>query len=195
MSKASNFVMFVIGAGLGSVATWAYVKNKYEQIAQEEIESVKEVFLKKEQKNQQKEPQTPPKPVVKQDDSLYRAVVKKNNYANYSDVDSSGETANEDKQKKIDKPYVISPDEFGEFEDYEKVSLTYYTDEILADENDDLVEDVDDIVGLDSLNHFGEYEDDSVFVRNDRVKCDYEILLDHRNYSEVLKMRPHQREE
>ena len=29
------------------------------------------------------------------------------------------------------------------------------------------------------------YEDDSVFVRNDVMKCDYEILLDHRNYKDV----------
>ena len=43
----------------------------------------------------------------------------------------------------------------------------------------------DEIVGLDSLTHFGEYEDDSVFVRNDVMKCDYEILLDHRNYKDV----------
>ena len=41
----------------------------------------------------------------------------------------------------------------------------------------------DDVVGMESLTHFGEYEDDSVFVRNDRLKCDYEILMDERTYS------------
>ena len=92
------------------------------------------------------------------------------------------------------KPYVISPDEFGEFEDYERISLSYYTDQILADEDDEKVEDVDNVVGLESLAHFGEYEDDSVFVRNDRLKCDYEILLDQRTYSDVIKQRPHQTE-
>ena len=46
---------------------------------------------------------------------------------------------------------------------------------------------MDEIVGEESLNHFGEYEDDSVFVRSDRLKCDYEILLDQRNYSDVVK--------
>ena len=92
------------------------------------------------------------------------------------------------------KPYVISPDEFGEFEDYERISLSYYADQILADEDDEKVEDVDNVVGLESLAHFGEYEDDSVFVRNDRLKCDYEILLDQRTYSDVIKQRPHQTE-
>ena len=92
------------------------------------------------------------------------------------------------------KPYVISPEEFGEFEDYERISLSYYADQILADEDDEKVEDVDNVVGLESLAHFGEYEDDSVFVRNDRLKCDYEILLDQRTYSDVIKQRPHQTE-
>jgi hypothetical protein len=51
---------------------------------------------------------------------------------------------------------------------------------------------VDDVVGFESLNRFGEYEDDSVFVRNDRLKCDYEILLDRRKYSDVVNKKPHE---
>ena len=47
------------------------------------------------------------------------------------------------------------------------------------------------IVG-DALNHFGEYEDDSVFVRCDERKCDYEILLDQRSFSEVVGSKPRQ---
>ena len=95
----------------------------------------------------------------------------------------------------VEKPYVISPEEFGEFEEYEKISLTYYADQVLTDENNEEVDDVEEIVGEESLTHFGEYEDDSVFVRNDRLKCDYEILLDQRNYSDVTKTMPHRVEE
>ena len=82
-------------------------------------------------------------------------------------------------------PYIITPDEFGEFDDYETISLTYYADGVLTDDMDEPIEDVDGLVGVDSLSHFGEYEDDSVFVRNDRMKADYEILSDLRNYSDI----------
>ena len=82
------------------------------------------------------------------------------------------------------KPYVIRPEEFGE-EDYETVSLTYYEDGVLTDEYDEPVEDIDDTVGADFFTHFGEYEDDSVFVRNDEQEIDYEILKDTRKYSDV----------
>lgn len=35
--------------------------------------------------------------------------------------------------------------------------------------------------------HFGEYEEDAVFVRNDAKKCDYEILKDLRRFCDVLE--------
>ena len=82
-------------------------------------------------------------------------------------------------------PYVISPDEFGELDDYETISLTYYSDKVLADDMDQVIDDYMVCVGNDFMNHFGEYEDDSVFIRNDARKCDYEILYDLRPYSEL----------
>lgn len=131
-----------------------------------------------------------PKDVDDMDFKKYASIIQKEGYTDYS------KTVEEKKGEAfVEKPYVISPEEFGEFEEYEKISLTYYADEVLADENDEEVDDVEEIVGKGSLNHFGEYEDDSVFVRNDRLKCDYEILLDQRNYSDVVKTMPHRMEE
>lgn len=199
-SKGSIFFAFITGAGIGAVCTWKLLKRKYELIAQEEIDSVKAAYatrksieksgksfvegfrdgLKVAEDRTQKD----------EDFKRYVSVIQKEGYTDYS---------RSSKEKKgeafMEKPYVISPEEFGEFEEYEKISLTYYADEILADENDEEVDDVDEIVGEESLKHFGEYEDDSVFVRNDRLKCDYEILLDQRNYSDVAETKPHQVEE
>lgn len=83
------------------------------------------------------------------------------------------------------KPYIISPEEFGESGNYTQISLTYYSDGVLADDEDEIIEDIDDTVGEDFADHFGDYEDDSVFVRNDRLRCDYEILKDNRSYHDV----------
>ena len=38
-----GIISFAAGAAIGSVATWMLVKNKYEQIAQEEIEEVSDI--------------------------------------------------------------------------------------------------------------------------------------------------------
>ena len=85
----------------------------------------------------------------------------------------------------MERPYIITPEDFGEY-GYSTVSLTYYADDVLTYEDDDeLIDNRDEIVGDDAVNHFGEYEDDSVFVRNDAKKCDYEILYDQRNYHDI----------
>lgn len=194
-SKGLTFLAFIAGAGIGSVCTWQLLKRKYELIAQEEIDSVKVAYAERESRKEFRDglkvaEDRTPKEVDDMDFKKYASIIQKEGYTDYS------KTVEEKKGEAfVEKPYVISPEEFGEFEEYEKISLTYYADEVLADENDEEVDDVEEIVGKESLNHFGEYEDDSVFVRNDRLKCDYEILLDQRNHSNVVKTMPHQMEE
>jgi len=193
MNKTINFMIFVLGVTVGSVVTWRYVKKKYEQIAQDEIDSVKEVFSKREVDFTEDTEVRIKADNAKEKPSIieYAARLREQGYTNYSDCDEKPEEVKEEPMS-VDKPYVITPEEFGNLDDYEMISLTYYADQILADDNDVIVDDVEDIVGFDSLNSFGEYEDDSVFVRNDRLKCDYEILLDQREYLDVIRRKPHE---
>ena len=83
-----------------------------------------------------------------------------------------------------ERPYVIEPEEFDTL-GYKTVSLNYYDDGVLTYENDDIIENVDELVGRDSLSHFGEYESDAVYVRNDTLKTDFEILADTRRYEDI----------
>lgn len=184
-NKLINVLAFTIGAAIGSVVTWKIVKTKYEQIANDEIESVKEVFSKREVKSEKNEPkkfvQEESKPSTNEKPDL-------KNYAEMVGVlgySKNEEKGDEDSMKKR-KPYVITPEEFGEADGYGTESLNYYADGVLTDDWDNVIEDVDYIVGEESLTHFGEYEDDSVFVRNDELEMEYEILLDERNFSDVV---------
>ena len=54
----------------------------------------------------------------------------------------------------------------------------YYADGVVTDDEREIVDDWADLIGPDFMTHFGEYEDDSVFVRNTVLKADYEILKD-----------------
>lgn len=185
----NKFFIFAVGAAIGSAVTWRIVKTKYERIANEEIASVKEVFANRE-KTQKSVEEVAEENIVEriarlaggksEEVSEYDSYVKDLGYS--EDV------------KKMDMPYVIPPDEFGDV-DYTLISLNYYADGVLTDDWDNPIDDVDDVVGLESLTHFGEYEEDSVYVRNDRYKCDYEILLDERNFSDVINKKLHQTEE
>ncbi len=196
MSRGLYLAAFVAGAAVGSATTLVVVKRKYEKIAQEEIDSVKEVFYKREFGSKVKEMTNAGEGIVR---GLQAGIMQaaeqakdKPDLVQYAAmVQKYGGNIGEEKEAHMkDKyPYVISPEEFGEFDDYEKISLTYYADGVLADDNNEVVDDVEDIVG-DALDHFGEYEDDSVFVRCDERKCDYEILLDQRTFSEVSDSNP-----
>ena len=82
------------------------------------------------------------------------------------------------------KPYVITPEEFSEGE-YNTVTLNYYTDRVLADDDYNVVKDIKGTIGEEALNAFGLYEEDVVYVRNEKYQIDYEILLDERAFCEV----------
>lgn len=200
MSKL-NFAMFMAGATVGSVATWLYLKKHYEQIAQEEIDSVKAVFaerkpdffeknddkkLDEQAENQHKADIAKLKPDLVE----YAAKLQEEGYTNYTE--HSKKSVNEEKDKPMieDEPYVISPDEFGESDNYTQINLTYYLDGTLADDEDEVMEDIEGTVGEDFADHFGDYEDDSVHIRNDRLRCEYEICKDNRSYDEVVGERP-----
>lgn len=197
MSNRSLFSLgFIIGAASGATVAWYLLKDKYETLAQEEIDSVKEVFARREQEMKDETVKRNVAEGIKDSDRTkpdlkeYAEQLKKNGYTRYSDLSADDEGVS-DKQT---KPYVIPPEQFGDDENYDQISLTYYADGVLADENDEVIDDVEETVGIESLNHFGEYDDDSVFVRNDTRKCDYEILLDQRTYSEVAEEMPHRME-
>ena len=178
MSNFSGFVIFTAGVVIGTISTWQYAKRKYEQLAEEEIESVKAAFSK-EIKNGFNKVGHEAKVAAKSINDFAK-VVKKEGYNNYTE------------KKGVDSkmPYVIAPENFGEFDDFETISLTYYSDGVLADEEDEIIKNVDELIGPNALSSFGEYEDDSVFVRDEKLKCDYEILLDNRKYSDVIKTKP-----
>lgn len=178
-SSIKNLFIFAVGAVIGSAVTWKLIKDKYESLANDEIASAYEHM--KRSKNiplfsdgNSEESETDSKITL---DKLreYKAI-----------VDKYAAALVEEEVNDVEKPYVIKPEEFGEILEYESISLTYYADGVLTDEYDEVIDDVDEIVGEESLTTFGQYEDSAVFVRNDARKTDYEILLDLRNYSDVV---------
>lgn len=200
----SKIAIFATGAAIGSVVTWRVLKTKYEQIAKEEIASVKEVFANrcdfctKKVEPEAEDTEEVTRVEEEKTERVFSSLSEKPSIMDYAKmVHKQGydDGSKKEVDKKVDRPYVISPDDFGDIYDYDIITLTYYDDGVLTDDMDEVIEDVDDIVGVDSLNHFGEYEDDCVFVRNDRLKADYEILYDVRNYADVIKDSPHRAED
>ena len=87
-------------------------------------------------------------------------------------------------------PYKIRPDEFSQFEDYSAVELTLYSDGIVADDRDEIVENVDELLGPDFRDLFDDGEDE-VFIRNDLRCCDYAVTKDLQTFEAYDESRPH----
>ena len=201
-AKITAIISFVIGASAGAAGSWYFLKSVYEQRLQEETESIRASY--RVQKTEESVHEDEDDGEYEQLDITQCATIIKNEgyKTDYNAVSKNEIIENVKDDSGLttlistnDKPYVISPDEYGEISDYATESLTHYSDGVLTDMHDNIIDDVDEIVGSDYAEHFGEYEDDSVHIRNDAKKCDYEILADERCWSDVLETKPYLKED
>lgn len=196
----SKIILFTAGAAIGSAVTWKIVKTKYEKLAREEVEAVREYYNTRPEKKKDEscgddeeentehdsEPSHKKKTTAVnhkerlQELERMRDVVSSMGYASQSDInDCRGEDD-------MLQPYIITPEEYEESE-YKQVSLTYYEgNDVLEEDFGGVIseDDIDRLVGADFASHFGEnkYDKDTVFVRNDALKTDYEICRDYGSY-------------
>ena len=200
--------IFVAGATIGSVVTWKVLKNKYEQITQEEIKSVKEEYSRLTKLMRMEidtcrrvtEAHTEDE-VTDSDDSIdnnHDFSEPENNQVEYhkltskyrgtpdeSESNEEGDGIGDDDLPFINGPYVISPDEFASSPPgYSACPIDYYKDGILAD-GWGVKLNIEETIGEDAINHFGDYVDDVVHVRNERTQIDYEVTRDPRTYKEA----------
>lgn len=175
MSKLTHVLAFIVGAGISAVVTYKLVSARYDQLIQEEVASVKEHLIGR-TKGDDKDSDEVPFECDEEVDAPPEHIMRE--YRMGDGIKSNTQTSG---------PYVIHPAQFGENATYETRSLTCFRDRIVTDTDENVIEDVENLIGDESLDHFGEYEIDSVFVRNDRLKCDFEILLDTRRYSDIHK--------
>ena len=189
----SKVLIFVAGCGIGSVVTWKLIDKKYAQIAQEEIDSVKDALGYRNERME--EVKSEPEDEEDKDDEdeqfdrdTESAREELANICKEQGYDYNGISKKEGEEEMAEnKPYVISPEEFDE-NGYKTKTLFYYNDDVVTDERGKVLSEnsIEKLIGKESLTTFGQYESDSVFVRNDDLKTDYEILADERNYHEMF---------
>lgn len=176
-------LIFVGGLLAGTITGFfigkIFYKKKYEYLANEEIESVREAYQND----------------VSADDTPFDISPSKNE--NLSNIKSYGEIINEYSSKKemppveeaMTKSYIISPDRFGEECDshgneYALITLLCYKDGIITyEDSNDICTNAYEILGCDPMDHFGEYEEYTVYIRNDELCIDYEILFEPNYYN------------
>lgn len=201
--RGKTVIGFLVGLVVGSVLTYHGLKNKVEAEIDEEVNKVKEFYKDQLEKQQaeyfEKEEYLKSKAAVAEDKG---SVVSK--IINLKNVEKFEEKQNDETEDKAgseetttsafeiledniiahDKPFVIEEDRVGEYISYDLISLIYFSDGVLTDDWEVPVENPDETVGKEYVEYF-ETGEDVVYVRNDKLKCDFEITRDLRTYEEV----------
>lgn len=181
----NNILSFVAGVGVGSAVMYKVLKTKYDKLIQEEIDSVKEAFSKKEEttiENSELPRKDSDKNMYKEEN---QRIIEQNSY-NAESADKDDEVEEEDDAVETILPYVIRPDEYGDSE-YPTITLWYHTDGVVTNDAGKVIKNVEELIGCEYVHHFGEYEEDpdAVYVRNEYQEVDYEVLKEYRAYSDI----------
>ena len=202
--------VFAAGAAIGSAVTWKYVKDKYERIMQEDFEqrrydgnkndSEESNDISEDEPTEESTEEVERKEEV--DLSNYNSLAsnykgddpQKTNYTAYTRKEKQYPyLAERDKQRleadnvNIESIESIIPDEFGEYMSYEQITLIQYADGVMADEDDNIITNPEELLGDDYEDHFGENDDpDTCYFRNHKIKAEYEVIRDARRFEEVV---------
>lgn len=199
--RGKTVIGFLVGLVIGSVLTYHGLKNKVEAEIDEEVDKIKEFYKDQLEKQQaeyfEKEEYLKSKVDLADDKGI---VVSK--IINLNNIEKFEEVPNEDTDNDIDespsgvfevfkddiiaqdKPFVIEEDRVGEYISYDLISLIYFSDGVLTDDWEVPVENPDETLGKEYIEYF-ETGEDVVYVRNDKLKCEFEITRDLRTYEEV----------
>lgn len=187
--------IFLGGLITGAVMTYFAMKNKCEEYIQNEIKEVKDELHNRHNDDENdvidvdKTEEVNDTEEVKDTENVenhqeYNELI--NEYAPENEVEIS-EIKREDDSRFA---HIVTPEDFGSIEGYDYDSLYWHPNNVVTNNTDTEIIDSDELYNLVGMSwseiksHFGEYEDDTVFVRNNDLKCDYEILRTIEDFEE-----------
>ena len=157
----SKFAIFLTGMVVGAVSMYVYLKNRecIDTVREDDYDDTEEHII-------------------------HSNIVNMNGYSDntipYSNIKKKGEDA-------VSTIKILPYEKFNELsmdEDMDIISLNYYSDGVLTDEADEVIENPLSLIG----NALSEFKDtDSVYVQNADIL--YEICRDLRKYSDITDDR------
>lgn len=212
-----HVIALLVAFGLGGAAGYLVTKKVMEEQTQEDIEDVKEYYrlkyekqpvnLKRDKEEYKKVAEKYAKPSIHslvkhgpdaeeveedEDDSPYYDTEEEEDAAalEYELTLEAQEARNDELNADGERdPYLIDYATFGRpSEEFDKVDLYYYRfDDTVCDSKDKVIENPEDTLGWDYLNALS--INTTVFVRNEKIKTDYEIHGLSKSYSEEVTTR------
>lgn len=93
-------------------------------------------------------------------------------------------------------PYVLETDDVSsaawkftnEEKYFDKVTLFFYDDGVLCSDQNEIITNIPENIGSEALNRIGEYEPDVVYVRNEQISTDFEIIRQYRDFASMTRV-------
>ena len=187
--NAKIIVAFILGAAAGVASSMFYFKTKYEQKADAEIQEIRDLYAKKTEAEEKKEDTPVTSHQVTKADDLHATARHISEYTKYTPKDEPTEPQTEEPKdgihvEKVDfapmknpnppRPYLIDSSDYGQDDNFDPLCWEWYTDGVLANENDEIVDNIQEWIG-DGLKVFAESEDNLFWVRNEKYGVDIEV--------------------
>lgn len=202
------------GAAVGFTVAAKRLEAKYAQMAQDDIDAMKQHYKLLYKEDEYREiPVSDIGADLPQDDDLKavaESIIEKMEYAEAPDYDevvvvkeesvNSNVFESEDSEIPFDadaeaekrekgEPYILTQDEFlNNATEYQQITITFYEgDEVLADDQDQLMNNIDSSVGYSNLRFgYGSKDKRVVYIANPKLEVDFEVLQSQGNYTEEV---------
>jgi hypothetical protein len=179
-----DLIIFLSGAAIGALIANKLVKNEYEEDYKDPVSEMSDEAWER-RCREVYDTTTDEDPVVTTETKLIKRKPGSERIA-YDKVYPFKRNEEDTVVTDTNPPSIITSEQFAdEHLDFDKVTLYYYDeDDTLTNENEEIISDPALLIGEEALVKFGEnpYDDDTVYVRNERFGADYEIIRLHLNY-------------
>ena len=179
-----TYVLMVFSAGLGAAASYFALRKTHKKELEEVQEFYREFYEKLyEAKIAAMTPTDTPSECNENEEEVNEPVKSE-------PIDISSDIAGSRKPDEVESIYTIDPEQYGDREEYgwSKERYVYYAEsECFVDPDTDTVVDEDDIMeATDDMaaDHFGDFEDDAAYFRNELTRTDIAIYLNPGSYDE-----------
>lgn len=186
-----TFIIFFAGVGVGAVGMRFYLKERYDAELDAAVERINSEYKRDREmlfKEAGADIETPEEKKERAEGlRVFRSEVAKQAYDSYF---NGGSDLKEDDamapSEKVDEPYLISANDFATGRGLDKVTLTYYINaNLLCEDGEVLENNYDELLGNEWKEHFHDDEDGVVYVRNEKMGAEYEVLLDEMDADSV----------
>ena len=153
--NSTYFVVFAAGVAVGVVTTIMYLRKYTRNVIEDNKIQLEEEYNQKLKQQEEKS----------------------------GDIQKEAEKAMNNYSLDNNKPFTITEDEFEEIVTYDSDSLTLYKDNVLVyDYNDEVVKDIDSLIGIGNIPDRNTYDNDMFWVRNPVLEKDFEISMSDEEY-------------